>query len=121
MGHTLATSTRHFDRFLGHLSDFRRALRKADQQALDDLLSETRQHLPAAGYASNVVPGVTFLLCLLLEKHKQLERHEVEFAELRREFNGKLRQLRVDFELQKGKLQTEAFLRGMHYGFRPDD
>jgi hypothetical protein len=121
MGHTLATITNHFDRFMGHLSSFKRALRKADQLALEAMLSEVRQHLPAAGYASNVVPGVTFLLCLLLEKHKQIERHEAEFVELRREFKSEIGKLRDEFRVEKLKLQTEYFLRGMHYGFRRDD
>lgn len=121
MGHTLVTITHHYERFLAHLSAFRRALRKSDQQALDVLLSEARQHLPAAGYAANVVPGVTILLCLLLEKHKQIEHHEVEFVELRREFQREINRLRQEFNLEKSRLQTRSFLKGMHYGFRRQD
>jgi hypothetical protein len=110
MGHTLPTITGHFDRFRSNIALFRRALRRADQIALDSLLSEARQHLPAASYAANVLPGISFLLCLLLEKHKQAERHEAEFEKLRREFRGELNGLREEFALEKAKLRTEYFL-----------
>ncbi len=110
MGHTLPTITGHFDRFRSNLSLFRRALRRADQIALDSLLSEARQHLPAASYAANVLPGISFLLCLLLEKHKQAQRHEAEFENLRREFRRDIDTLRQEFALEKAKLRTEYFL-----------
>ena len=48
MGHTLPTITGHFDRFRSNIALFRRALRRADQIALDSLLSEARQHLDRA-------------------------------------------------------------------------
>ncbi len=110
MGHTLPTITGHFDRFRSNLALFRRALRRADQIALDSLLSEARQHLPAASYAANVLPGISFLLCLVLEKHKQAERHEAEFENLRREIRREVDRLREDFALEKAKLRTEYFL-----------
>lgn len=120
MGHTLPTITGHFDRFRANLSEFRRALRRTDQIALDALLGEAKQHLPAASYAANVVPGVTFLLCLLLEKHKQTERHEAEFQNLRREFREELNKLRRDFALEKAKVRTEYFLKGIRFATRKD-
>ncbi|MDA1329639.1 MAG: hypothetical protein DWG76_01755 [Chloroflexi bacterium] len=116
MGHTLPTITGHFDRFLTHLSAFRRALRRSDQLSLDTLLGEAKQHTPAASYAANVVPGVTFLLCLLLEKHKQMERHEVEFENLRREFRLELEKVRGEFELLRAKERTKYFLKGIEVG-----
>lgn len=120
MGHTLPTITGHFDRFQAHLAAFRRALRRSDQLALDALLGEAKQHTAAASNAANVVPGVTFLLCLLLEKHKQVERHEIEFEGLRREFRHELEHLREDFALEKARVRTEYFLKGVEHAARRD-
>ncbi len=121
MGHTLPTITGHFDRFRSNLSAFRRALRRSDQIALDALLSDAKQHLPAAGYASNVIPGVAFLLCLLLEKHKQLERHEAEFEKLRREFRAEIAKVKEDFVVERAKARTEYFMKGIHHAADQDD
>ena len=112
MGHTLSTITNQFDRFLSHLSAFRRALRKSDQIALQDLLDEARQHLPAAGYAAHVLPEITLLLCLILEKHKQARRHENEFEKLRAEIKVELNKLRNEFALQAGKARMDVLLNG---------
>ena len=53
---------------------FRRALRRADQLALDDLFASARQHLAAAAYAAHALPMETFLLSMLLEQHKEVLR-----------------------------------------------
>jgi hypothetical protein len=50
---------------------FRRALRRQDQLALDELFVEARNHLAAAAYAANSLPMETFLLAMLLEEHKE--------------------------------------------------
>ncbi|HUJ77213.1 MAG TPA: hypothetical protein VL359_20275, partial [bacterium] len=59
---------------------FRRALRRSDQVALDDLFAAARQHLAAAAYAAHALPFETFLLSMLLEEHKEVIRlrHLVE-------------------------------------------
>lgn len=110
MGHTLATITNHFDRFRSQLSLFRRALRKTDQLVLDELLNEARQHLPAAGYAANVLPEVSFLLCVMLEQHKRARRHEAEFEKLRAEFHEETERLRHELEMQIGNLRINHLL-----------
>lgn len=106
MGHTLATVTQSYQRFLSYLTPFRRALRKSDQLALDALMDEANQHLPATGYAANLLPGIGFLLSLLLEKHKQLSRHEAEFEILRAEMERAQDALTAEVS----KLRTEVFL-----------
>jgi hypothetical protein len=53
---------------------FRRALRRSDQQALDDLFADIQQHLPAAAYATQALPLETLLLLMLLEQHKEIQR-----------------------------------------------
>lgn len=51
---------------------FRRALRRSDQIALDDLFASARQHLAAAAFAAHALPFETLLLCMLLEEHKEV-------------------------------------------------
>ena len=94
MGHTLPTITAHFERFLADLSKYRRALRKSDQRVFDKMIKKVRQHLPAAGYAANVLPDISFMLSLHLEEEKKLENHDGEFQKLRQELHAELAKLR---------------------------
>jgi len=110
MGHTLSTVTQNYQRFLAYVQPFKRALRKSDQLALDALLDEANQHLPAAGYAANLLPGIGFLLALLLEKHKQVLRLEAEIENQRMNFGRELEKSRKEFSTELGKLRTEIFL-----------
>jgi hypothetical protein len=72
MGRTIASITQEFLQEEASFSRFRRALRRSDQIVLDDLFALARQHLAAAAYASHALPFETFLLCMLLEEHKQV-------------------------------------------------
>jgi hypothetical protein len=74
MGRTLPSITLAFLEEQESLKRFRRALRKPDQQALDDLLISARQHIAASGYAGYPLPLESFLLSMLLEEHKELIR-----------------------------------------------
>lgn len=74
MGRTIPSITLAFLEEQDSLKRFRRALRRADQLALDDLLVSVRQHLAPAGYAAHPLPLETFLLAMLLEEHKELIR-----------------------------------------------
>jgi hypothetical protein len=51
---------------------FRRALRRSDQVALDDLFVSARQHLAATQYAAHALPFEVMLLAMLLEEHKEV-------------------------------------------------
>lgn len=110
MGHTLSTITQSYHRFLAYVKPFRRALRKSDQLALDALLDEANQHLPAAGYATNLLPGIAFLLSLVLEKHKQLGHQQAEIENLRQEAGRELDRVSQEFMVEIRKLRTELFL-----------
>jgi hypothetical protein len=114
MGHTLGTVTQQYHRFISHVSAFRRALRKTDQLALNTLLDEASQHLPAVGYAANLLPGVGILLALVLEKHKQLNRHEVEFELIRREFREGLVHSQHELANEIDQLRRELSLLNEH-------
>jgi hypothetical protein len=74
MGRTLPSITQAFLQEQESFARFRRALRRSDQLALDDLFVAARQHLAAAGYAAHALPFETFLLCMMLEEHKEVMR-----------------------------------------------
>lgn len=74
MGRTLPTITQQFYAAEASLSRFRRALRRTDQIALEDLFAAARQHLAAATYAGHILPFEVFLLAMLLEEHKEVMR-----------------------------------------------
>ena len=74
MGRTLPSITIAFLQEEESFSRFRRALRRSDQMALDELFAAARNHLAAAAYASNALPMETFLLAMLLEEHKEVLR-----------------------------------------------
>jgi hypothetical protein len=74
MGRTLPSITQAFFQEQEAFSRFRRALRRGDQLALDELFSAAHKHLAAAAYAANALPFETFLLAMLLEEHKEVLR-----------------------------------------------
>ena len=74
MGRTLPSITMEFLQEQESFSRFRRALRRSDQLALDDIFAAARNHLAAAAYAANALPMETFLLAMVLEEHKEVMR-----------------------------------------------
>ena len=74
MGRTLPSATQVFLQEEAAFARFRRALRRSDQLALDDLFTSARQHLAAAQYATHALPFEVFLLAMLLEEHKEVLR-----------------------------------------------
>ncbi len=88
MGRTLPSITQVFYQEQASLGRFRRALRRSDQLALDDLFAAAHQHLAAAAYAANPLPFETFLLAMLLEEHKQVLRLQRLLGDLQAESRG---------------------------------
>lgn len=88
MGRTLPSITQAFIQEQEAFGRFRRALRRADQLALDDLFAAARQHLSAAAYAAHALPMETFLLSMLLEQHKQVLQLQRELDELHEALRG---------------------------------
>ena len=82
MGRTLPSATQIFLQEEAAFSRFRRALRRSDQVALDDLFAGARQHLAAAQYASHALPFEVFLLSMLLEEHKEVMRLRQQIDEI---------------------------------------
>lgn len=81
MGRTLPSITQAFLEEKQSLARFRRALRREDQVAFDELLADARQHLAAAAYASHLLPFEVMLLSMLVEERKQVN-------DLRRRIEG---------------------------------
>ena len=82
MGRTLPTSTILVQQEEAAFARFRRALRRSDQVALDDLFTSARQHLAAAQYAAHALPFEVFLLSMLLEEHKEVMRMRQQLEEI---------------------------------------
>lgn len=81
MGRTLPSITQQFLQEQSSFSKFRRALRKSDQQILDDLFAEAQKHLAAAAFATHALPFEIFLLSMLLEEHKKVLQLQEAFQE----------------------------------------
>ena len=83
MGRTLPSISQSFLQEQASLARFRRALRREDQRALDDLLASARHHLAASAYASHLLPFEVMLLAMLVEEHKHVLRLRGEMDALR--------------------------------------
>jgi hypothetical protein len=88
MGRTLPSITQAFLQEQESFTRFRRALRRSDQQALDDLFTYAQKHLAAAAYAAHALPFEVLLLAMLLEEHKEVMRLRRQIAELERQGAG---------------------------------
>lgn len=86
MGRTLPSITQSLSEEQSAYTRFRRALRRSDQLALDELFVSAHQHLAAAAYAANALPMETFLLSMLLEEHKETIRLRTQVEALQRRF-----------------------------------
>jgi hypothetical protein len=85
MGRTIPSANQFLIQEQDAFSQFRRALRRSDQLALDSLFAAARQHSAAIGYASHALPFETALLSMLLEEHKQVLRLQQLVDELLQE------------------------------------
>ncbi len=76
MGRSLSSFTQLIINEQDALAKFRRAPRKQDQRAFDDLFRAARYHVAAAAYASHLLPFETMLLAMLIEEHKRVQHLE---------------------------------------------
>lgn len=72
MGRTLPSANQVLQIEEASYKRYRRALRKADQRALDELWDFAQLHVAEAAYAAHALPMEIFLLSMLLEEHKQV-------------------------------------------------
>ena len=74
MGRTVPAITLEFMRQQKAYEGFRRALKRSDQLALDELFVSAKKHTAEAAYAAHALPFEIFLLSILLEEHKDVMR-----------------------------------------------
>jgi len=80
MGRTLRTMTHLVLEEIERWAPFRRALRREDQEVLDELFEAARNHSAEAAYASRPVPFEAMLVCMLLETLKRVRSLERRLA-----------------------------------------
>jgi hypothetical protein len=64
------------------MAKFRRALRREDQEILDDLFRSAVQHWPLQSLADHTTPLEFMLLTMLLEQEKAIERLRIQISKL---------------------------------------
>ncbi len=74
MGRTVPTYRLALEAMAQQWNDFRRALRKGDREAFDQLMNKARMHASASTYAISMDPTESALLSMLLEHEKELAR-----------------------------------------------
>ena len=79
MGRTLSSFMQVILAEQASLGKFRRALRREDQEALDDLFRMAHYHAAESAYASHALPFEVMLLAMLLEEHKLVLRLQKQF------------------------------------------
>ena len=88
MGRTILSATQTWVEEDKALRRFARALRKDDQELLQDLLALSRRHIAEASYASNLYPMDIYLVSMLLEMYRKVRRLEQQLEALGVEFQG---------------------------------
>lgn len=82
MGRTIESATQTWVEEEKALKRFVRALRKSDQEIIQELLALSHCHIAEASYASNLYPMDIYLVSMLLELFKEVKRLEARLEEL---------------------------------------
>lgn len=82
MGRTIESATQTWVEEEKALKRFVRALRKSDQDLIQELLALSHCHIAEASYASNLYPMDIYLISMLLELFKKVRRLEIRLEEL---------------------------------------
>jgi hypothetical protein len=73
MGRTVPSFRMLLDSIIMELGDFKRALRRHDQQVFDRIMDMAREHASASTVAAAVDPMDTIVLSILIEQQKQID------------------------------------------------
>lgn len=73
MGRTVPSFRMLLDSIIMELGDFRRVLRRRDQQVFDRIMDMAREHASASTVAAAVDPMDTIVLSILIEQQKQID------------------------------------------------
>ncbi len=74
MGRTVAPFTYTLSKEKENLKNFKRALRKEDQEIFDKLWDKARKHIQACNFSSFPLPMEGILLAMCIEIMKELEK-----------------------------------------------
>ncbi|MBC2746863.1 MAG: hypothetical protein HF975_07635 [ANME-2 cluster archaeon] len=78
MGRTVPSFRMLLDSITMELGDFRRALRRRDQQVFERIMDMAREHASASTVAASIDPMDTIVLSILIEQQKQIDDLEEE-------------------------------------------
>ncbi len=90
MGRTILSATQTWVEEEKALRRFVRALRKSDQELIQELLALSRRHIAEASYASNLYPMDIYLVSMLLETYRKVRHLENLVERLEVEARGDL-------------------------------
>ncbi len=82
MGRTILSATQTWVEEDKALKRFIRALRKSDQDLIQELLALSRRHIAEASYASNLYPMDIYLVSMLLETFRRVKQLETRLEAL---------------------------------------
>jgi aryl-alcohol dehydrogenase-like predicted oxidoreductase len=82
MGRTILSATQTWVEEDKALKRFIRALRKSDQELIQELLALSRRHIAEASYASNLYPMDIYLVSMLLETFRRVKQLETRLEAL---------------------------------------
>jgi hypothetical protein len=88
MGRTILSATQTWVEEEKALSRFVRALRKSDRILVEELIALSRSHIAEASYASNLYPMDIYLVSMLLELYKKVQRLEIQVEQLGGQVEG---------------------------------
>ena len=74
MGRTVPSAAILLMQEQAHYPQFKKALARSDQLALEQLFIYANLHVAEAGYTAFELPMETFMLAMLLEMHKEVMR-----------------------------------------------
>ena len=72
MGRTVDTYRGVVRKLVDDWSDYRKALRKEDREAFDELIKKAERHASASGYVNRENPIESFFMSVLLEQEKEI-------------------------------------------------
>lgn len=90
MGRTLATANQILLNEQKAFANFRRVLRRQDQQIFDELFAGARKHTAAVSMASHALPFEAILLAMLVEEHRANQRLHEQLEQLARQVEALL-------------------------------
>jgi hypothetical protein len=77
MGNSIASATQEFQLAMNKFVAYRRALKRFDQYAYDELVDLAYKHIAEIGVAEDVLPIHPILLTMQVEEHKRVNSEKV--------------------------------------------